>query len=279
MMIVMQKSENYYYYNYRWYEGEFDLSATLPLVETEGSADTYDQNSFTSSVPQRHPLSDSARQASEHEFHSLPTTSISLSALRAVYMGEDKVAAMRLLNKKHQITIDPVHQISPPGLATFSIPSHSLDFLLLVPRSPGIDVLRPPRGSRHSPDWGFELDLSRPRKQLSVKHGMLGFHVEGSALYCGRVGKDMMYLCMVDKETFNSPTPSAPTGHVSTAPTNLSRRNLRIYQSWLLYGLSEAGVGGVTCDAGDYYSIDLDSPTPNWAFTVGFKYVHHIVVE
>jgi hypothetical protein len=249
-------------------EGEFDVSCSLPLLDV-GEQPQFNQNAFTTTILS-HPELEARRSASEAEFYKLPTYEVPLSTFQSIYENKDEDRAMSLLNKKYSIKLDATHKLSAPALATFTTPEHNLDFLLLVPRGLGLDVLLPPIAEHHPPSWSFELELSRPTKQLSVKHGMLGFRPEDSALYCGKVGQDQVYLCMVDQDALDSALPQVPAGRTVTGSTHMPRRLLRICQSWLLYGLSKTGLGGIWCEPDDYYNVSLDDSTPDWSFTIGF---------
>ena len=231
----------------------------------------FNQNSFASGSAVSHPLSEEARKENEEKFHRLHLKEISTASLMSMWRNKDTTQALKLLNQKHVITLDKSHRLRRSGSAKYSVPSHCLDFLLLVPRHPGLDVLRAPAGRRHSPNWTFEFDLGRPSKPLSVKRGMLGFAAEGSALYCGRVGSEMVFMCMVDEDTFNTPVPSVPAGSTSKGPTNMSRRNLRICQTWFLVGLSKMGIAGVWCEPDKYYSVSLTDPEADWSFAINFR--------
>jgi hypothetical protein len=248
--------------------GEFDLSCSLPLLDV-GENTGFHQNTFTTTIL-THPELEAQRAASQAQFYRQPTHDIKLSALQGIFQRKDVDQALCLLNKKISIKVDAVHKIRTPALATFTSPEHNLDFLLLVPRGPGLDVLLPPLTEQHSPSWLFEMDFSRPMKQLSVKHGMLGFSVQGSALYCGRAGQDLIYLCLVEEDVLEAAVPQVPAGETLAVQTNMPRRLLRISQSWLLYGLSNAGVGGIWCEPEDYYKVSLDDAIADWSFTIGF---------
>jgi hypothetical protein len=237
-----------------------------------GNEVTFNQNSFTATILS-HPELEARRLADEAGFYKMRTVEVSLSSLKAIFERKDIDQALSLLNKKYSIKVDSSHKLSAPALATFTSPSHNLDFLLLVPRAPGLDVLLAPEQHSHPPSWFFEMDLSRPTKQLSVKHGMLGFSVEDSALYCGRAGHDMIYLCLVNQEALDSAVPEVPAGTTITGMTHMSRRLLRISQTWLLYGLSKIGIHGIWCEPDDYYRISLDDSNPDWGFAIGFKCV------
>jgi hypothetical protein len=258
-------------------EGEFDLATSFPLLDTATSE--FNQNSFSSGGAVSHPLSHEARKANEDKFHQLPLKEVTTVSLKAVWQHKDRVQALKLLNQKHVITLDKCHQLRQPGSATYTVPSHCLDFLLLVPRQPGLDVLRPPAGRHHLPNWTFDFDMGRPSKQLSVKRGMLGFAPEGSALYCGRVGLEMVFMCLVDEETFNTAIPSVPAGSTSKGPTNMARRNLRICQTWLMSGLSKAGIAGIWCEPDQYYSVSLTDADADWGFTINFRCVIIVCVS
>jgi hypothetical protein len=250
-------------------EGEFDLATSFPLLDTTTAE--FNQNSFASGGAMSHPLSEKARKENEENFHQLALKEISTTALMSMCENRDTTLALKLLNQKHLITLDKSHRLRQSGSAKYSVPSHCLDFLLLVPRHPGLDVLRAPARRRHSPNWTFELDLGRPSKSLSVKRGMLGFHPEGSALYCGRVGSEMVFMCMVEEDTFNTPVPSVPAGSTPKGPTNMSRRNLRICQTWILVGLSMMGISGIWCEPDEYYSVSLTDPEADWSFAINFR--------
>lgn len=229
----------------------------------------FHQNSFTTTILS-HPELEAQRAINLAKFHQLPKQDISLSSLKGIFDRKDADQALCLLNKKISIKVDSAHKYKAPALATFTSPEHNLDFLLLIPRQPGLDVLLPPLNEHHSPSWFFEMDFSRPMKQLSVKHGMLGFSMEGSALYCGQVGQDSIYLCLVEEGVLEAALPQEPAGKTLAVQTNMPRPLLRICQSWLLYGLSNAGVGGIWCEPDDYYKVSLDDAVVDWSFTIGF---------
>lgn len=66
-------------------------------------------------------------------------------------------------------TLDEAYHVNNPGF--FPCP-HNLDFLLVIPKWPGCDILCPAYGLEHPFSWLFLLKLSQPQHQLHVKHGI-----------------------------------------------------------------------------------------------------------
>jgi hypothetical protein len=198
-----------------------DISSVYSLLDAVGQPD-YSQEAFTVSTTPSHPFGASGDQVAEREFLSAATTPLKLSTVKHCYERKDGDQAARLLNRKIRYVVDDHLKIAP-GLASFTVPDHSLDFLLLIPKEPGLDVLRPPEGEVASL---FTLDLSKPTRLLSTKHGLFGFDVEGAALYLGRKEQENIWLVMVEPEVLDAASPAVPAGSTPKGPTSMSRRHL-----------------------------------------------------
>jgi len=193
-----------------------------------------------------------------------------LSTAAATYKGKDRDAAARLLNRKIRFVTDN-HLKILPGLASYTIPDHSIDFLLLVPNEPGLSVLLPPADTAAPASSRFILDLSKPTRQLSTKHGLFGFDPQGAALYIGRKEQQNIWLVMVDDEVISASTPAFPAGTLFKGGTAMSRRHLRIIQTFILFALCRAGVPGFWDLGPSLYDVDLEDERADWPYAPMFK--------
>jgi hypothetical protein len=256
------------------FPSECDLATRHPLLDiAPESADAYRQQIFSSpNQGLAHPLALPSRPDDEREFQSKKVTNVLLSTLEETWENKDFRRALRTLSTPHAIKLDDAYQVEDPA---FFLHPHNLDFLLVIPKRPGWDVLRPPNEENEGDfTWSFQLTLSQPHRRLQVKHGKLGFDPTGCVLFLGRDGnQNDVWLAMVEEAEWGEPEGAFPAEHVFHDATQMSQHHLRMVQSFFLYALSRqhGTIAGINVYEEDRYRINLSSGRPNWSFASNFE--------
>lgn len=207
--------------------------------------------------------------ASREAWDDKPTRIIRLRQLADMYRRKEEQRALELLNKKLQVQIDEEY-ILPTTRAVFQ-PTFNLDFFSAVPHEPGFSVVLPPDDYQPPISWNFDLRLDRPFRPFHFKHGMLGFSPESASIWIGRSGSLDIWCLYVREDDLTPGAKLAKAGKTFSSPTQLSRKHLRQFYSWILYLLCQIDYPGIWCNGDELYNVDLEASTADWDFAIGFR--------
>jgi len=204
------------------------------------------------------------------QWDKAPVEKIKLSTLERVFLHKQADVALRLLNRKIRIAIDP-HYILPTSNTIFRSSSR-LDFFAAVPRLPGFSVILPPDEAASPSWWNFQLVLRFPQRHFHFKHGKLGFRPDHASCFIGSTDSLDIWAIFVPDDKLEEDATTLPAGSSFSQPTQLSAKHLRQFYSWILYCLSCIGYPGMHLRADRRYSVNIDKNPPNWNFVADFKY-------
>jgi hypothetical protein len=252
-------------------DAQFLLDVHPLLNDPLASAD-YPQDSLTTNNHLNIPPDIQSREQNAQAFFAHPVRKLPVSQLQRIFEHQDALQAMRLLNRPSYLDVDE-HLLQPRFDCDYALSEHNIDFVLAIPRHQGFDVLLPPTGHTRSNEYRFELDLRCPQREFRYKHGLLGFDPTAAALFVGKHQDYDIWLMFPLREEFTKLGGAYPAGKTFAGSTTLSRRHRRIVFSYLLYLLSEFGVGGVNCPPTRRYSASLDREDEKYGFASEFRQV------
>ena len=209
--------------------------------------------------------------SSQADWDNEPTKQVKLSQLAQFWERKEVHRAIETLNDKYKVVVDQKYAI-PTRQALFKH-AFKLDFFAAVPLLPGLSVVLPPRNVNAGLSWSFQMDLRRPARPFNFKHGKLGFNPERAVTYVGRHNDLDLWAVFVKEASLSPDAKTEPAGSTFPSNTTLSSKHLRMFQSWLLYLLSNTFFPGIFCIESRRYNINLDGQPPNWSFAVGFELV------
>jgi hypothetical protein len=257
--------------------GPFDFTEANPYLDlSPDDPDYVSTKDIARDILSAHPSAMRSRKDEEAEYHSRGGNvfDIRLDQLKTLYSNNSQTTT-HILNRKNRVKIDDMFKVAPTH-AAYAVEGHFLDFLLLVPKRLGFDVLLPPSDTWQPSSWVFNLDLSRlahSKRQLRIKHGALGFDPSNSVLFLGRHEGLDVWLGMVPETALESACGEKPAGYKVTGHTHLRRTHLRIVHTLLLWLCSAVNVQGIYCPEEDLYRVDLESDAPVWSFANNFECV------
>lgn len=249
---------------------EYDLEGVNPLLNLRDLDNDFPQDRLPGLI---HEVSlDSNATADLDLWEGMPRKNLTLTQLKQLDARSDKDTLVRQMTRRTTLTIDR-QAIVHPDLGAHSMPSPSIDFLLLVPKATGLHVLLPPPGVPVPNSWSFKLNLSNPARTLRMKRGMLGFDPCGNTLHIGQINESSVWCCLVP-EDFVDPAvtnykPVPANTPVVGIPVN--RERLRKLQMFFMYAMDRARIKGVNLPEDERYSINLTDSDPGWA-NIGWNF-------
>ena len=102
---------------------------------------------------------------------------------------------------------------------------------------------------------------------------MARFNPEHAVTYIERHNDLDLWAIFVKEASLSPDAKTEPAGLTFPSNTTLSSKHLRMFQSWLLYLLSNTFFPGIFCIKSRRYNININGQPRNWSFTVGFELV------
>ncbi|KAG1794037.1 hypothetical protein EV424DRAFT_1548112 [Suillus variegatus] len=113
-----------------------------------------------------------------------PVTTLNLSSLERMFRINDRSTAIKLLNRRVNVVLDPDLKLraDDPNLL-WKGSKHFLDFILVVSGKIGLDAFLPKTVADHN--FSLTLNLRLQSRQFRPKFGKLGFDPTGSMMAIG----------------------------------------------------------------------------------------------
>jgi hypothetical protein len=193
--------------------GEEDQLDSLPVEEELGKEDDYFQ---LEDVPEQIEAFDPAAQNdilsamftnvprdqdSLKKFRDMPTRNVKLSVLKKQYDRKASAFSLNLLRRRTTVDVDDEATVpTDDKLLMWRVSDHFLDFLLIVPKGPGMDACLP--NTEIDNHFQLELDL-QPYRRFKAKYGKLGFSPVGRILYMGKCRYEDVWFAMCPNDVHN----------------------------------------------------------------------------
>lgn len=189
------------------------------------------------------------------KFHRAPVVDVNLTTLRGIAKRGTVHEKLKLVMGRHRVVVDERYgcPATDPDVG-LEAKQGVLDFLLCVPRSPGLGAMLP--NKLVGLDFAFSFSVTNRLRTFQPKHAMLGFDPAGSMLHIGNVNQDDVWLAFPPKDFFDSGGPKGgylEPGHISGF-TGLSWKNYIRVCHFLAYAFHCLGIANVDCDTYDTWS-------------------------
>lgn len=150
------------------------------------------------------------RATDDADFYENEVKSISIKTLKQTYLRRNQDRAIQMLHNRHRVTFaaDDLYDPQDPNLG-WGRHRHFLDFLLVVPKRPGLDAIIPNREVDHN----FSFDLTLKQRPWTAKYGDLGFNPSRRMLYLGKAGGQHVWLAMAPADLFGEEISTIPYEH------------------------------------------------------------------
>ncbi|KAG6370252.1 hypothetical protein JVT61DRAFT_12196 [Boletus reticuloceps] len=145
-------------------------------------------------------------------FHAERVNRVGFGTLRKLWTDGDAKGAMRLLSRRHQLTIERQHRldVEDPDMSIGAGP-HYLDFVMYVGDGLGLDAVLPNIATDHT--WRLSLNFSTMQQLWpDGKPTRLPFDTRGRMMYVGRRMEEHVWLSMVPNEWLIPDHPLNATG-------------------------------------------------------------------
>lgn len=154
----------------------------------------------------------SIRATDDAEFYEKSVKDLPVRTLKKIYDTRNRDHAIRMLHRRHRITFgrDDLYDPKDPALG-WGRHKHFLDFLLVVPKEPGLDAIIPNREVDHN--FSFDFTLTQYYRPWTTKYGELGFDPSRRMLYIGKAGGQNVWLAMAPADVFGEETSNLPYRH------------------------------------------------------------------
>ena len=194
----------------------------------------------------------------QDQFESLPLRNIRLSRLKDIYTNKQLSEAIRYLDYRCKIKIDPDMQVPFDDKDIFwGLREHRLDFLLTVSASIGLWAATPNVLVDHN--YMFNLDFGKPYRDFKGKYGKIGFDPKGRFLFLGKSRNDDVWLARAPLSFFGNTSEDLAAGHV-TGDTRLATKHYRMLVMFFAHILSRLADRAFTCI--NMYGISLTDANP-----------------
>lgn len=255
-------------------DGRTDIARPCELLET---LDHYHQGDIVEGIMhQGGPLT----LGGDTEFHAERCRTLSLSRFRQDYNDQNKASAMQHFNQRTRIVLDDGEVLDPldPTLVWLAN-THFLDFLLIVPKDPGLSAIIPRDITNHN--YAFDFSLTQPHKVWSAKYGKLGFDPLRRMLFVGKVGGQQAWLAMVPKSFWN-PELVLPTKYThdehNLSKTVMPRGRYRRVVLMMAAMCAQARIQAITCTR--RHPVNIDSTDRYiWSATTNIVYVTFLLAN
>jgi hypothetical protein len=175
-------------------------------------------------------------------FHSQERRSKKLDAFASLYNRRDNHAAIQLMTRRYDITLDGSQYIVPHDEDDlhFQVSSHFLDLQICVGRGLGLGAMLPNIAIHHAMEFG--LNLHQPMRKFSAKYAKLGFDPTGCMLWIGRssTGEDV-WLAFIPNDCMGPEAEDVPTCS-GKEETTLNKEHYRIAVMFLTDMLRRIGL-------------------------------------
>jgi len=202
----------------------------------------------------------------DEEVHDLKVTT-----LKRMYETKQKRQAISLLHRRNRIVFakEDTYSAEDPGLR-WAQHEHRLDFLLVVPKDPGLDAII--HTDPVNLTYQFELKVKQwlPWK---TKHAELGFDSSRKILYIGKVGGQNVWLAYAPLEFFGEDcTASRYDDDADKSPLIMTQYRYRRTVYFLSRVLMNVGVADIRVT--DDYPEEIDHREAHvWNASTSFLYV------
>jgi hypothetical protein len=199
------------------------------------------------------------------QYEDVPERRVLLSRFYREYASGASRYAVRMLQDKIQVQIDPEFIVDPDEDRIYwNNSTHYLDFIAAVSNTPGLWAAVPKTATDHT--YNFRLDLRQPTKMFSPKFVKTGYDMEGRLLYIGNCRNEDIYLAMCPKEIQDGEGADVPPGTCSGSP-RMSTSHYRIIAAFIAFALSALANHNfiIYGTVERLYELDLEDSRPNFS--------------